>query len=136
MRPIDADELLEHVYRDRLDSRERIANLVKSMPSVQPEREKGTWLVKYIPENMGRKEVYECPKCRYCVNPNDGGIYDFCSACGEDMRGDVEDLPDGDVIPITDEEGNKVGVILKSFVEASQINGLSFSFYVKGQDDC
>lgn len=37
MRLIDADELKEHVYRDRLDSREQIANLIDSMPPVQPE---------------------------------------------------------------------------------------------------
>ena len=35
MRLIDADELIEHVWRDRVDSRERIANLVKSMPTVK-----------------------------------------------------------------------------------------------------
>jgi len=37
MRLIDADELIEHVWRDRLDSRERIADLVKSMPSAEPQ---------------------------------------------------------------------------------------------------
>lgn len=30
---IEANELIEHVWRDRLDSRERIANLVERMPS-------------------------------------------------------------------------------------------------------
>ena len=35
MRLIDGDELIEHVWRDRLDSRERIANLVKSMPTIK-----------------------------------------------------------------------------------------------------
>lgn len=35
MRMIDADELIEHVWRDRLDSRERIANLVESMPTIK-----------------------------------------------------------------------------------------------------
>ena len=35
MRVIDADELIEHVWRDRLDSRERIANLVESMPTIK-----------------------------------------------------------------------------------------------------
>lgn len=35
MRVIDADELIEHVWRNRLDSRERIANLVKSMPTIK-----------------------------------------------------------------------------------------------------
>ena len=34
MRLIDADELMEHVYRDKLDSRESIADMVKSAPTV------------------------------------------------------------------------------------------------------
>lgn len=35
MRLINADELIEHVWRDRVDSRERIANLVESMPTIK-----------------------------------------------------------------------------------------------------
>lgn len=34
MRAIDADELLEHVWREHLDSRERIAELVESRPTL------------------------------------------------------------------------------------------------------
>jgi len=34
MRLIDADELLEHVWRDRLDSRELIVQMVKNAPTV------------------------------------------------------------------------------------------------------
>jgi len=34
MRLIDADELIEHVWRDRLDSRERIATLIDAMPTI------------------------------------------------------------------------------------------------------
>lgn len=34
MRPIDADALMEHVYRDKLDSRELIADMVKNSPTV------------------------------------------------------------------------------------------------------
>ena len=34
MRAIDGDELLEHVWRERLDSRERIAELVERMPTL------------------------------------------------------------------------------------------------------
>lgn len=33
MRLIDADELIEHVWRDRLDSRELIAKMVESAPT-------------------------------------------------------------------------------------------------------
>ncbi len=35
MRPIDADELLEHVWRDKLDSRELIAKLVETQPTIK-----------------------------------------------------------------------------------------------------
>ena len=33
MRLIDADELMEHVYRDKLDSRELIAEMVENAPT-------------------------------------------------------------------------------------------------------
>lgn len=33
MRLIDADELMEHVYRDKLDSRELIADMVNNAPT-------------------------------------------------------------------------------------------------------
>ena len=35
MRLIDADELMEHVYRDKLDSRELIAEMVKNAPTAR-----------------------------------------------------------------------------------------------------
>ena len=38
MRLIDADELMEHVYRDRLDSRERIDQMIKNAPTIEPEQ--------------------------------------------------------------------------------------------------
>lgn len=43
MRLIDADELMEHVYKDRLDSRELIADMVQRAPTIgieQTETEK------------------------------------------------------------------------------------------------
>ncbi len=36
MRLIDADELMEHVYRDKLDSRELIADMVNNAPTIEP----------------------------------------------------------------------------------------------------
>ena len=41
VRMIDADELIEHVYRERLDSRELIAQMVENAPTIEPERENG-----------------------------------------------------------------------------------------------
>ena len=35
MRLIDADELMEHVYRDKLDTRELIAAMVSNAPTVE-----------------------------------------------------------------------------------------------------
>ena len=35
MRLINADELMEHVWRDRLDSRELIAEMVENMPTIE-----------------------------------------------------------------------------------------------------
>lgn len=35
MRLIDADELIEHVWRDRLDSRELIAEMINNAPTVK-----------------------------------------------------------------------------------------------------
>ncbi len=35
MRLIDANELIEHAYRDKLDSRELIANMIKNAPTVK-----------------------------------------------------------------------------------------------------
>ena len=37
MRLIDADELLEYVWRDKLDSREAIARMVESAPTIKAE---------------------------------------------------------------------------------------------------
>lgn len=38
MRPIDADELMEHIGRDRLDSREAIMGMVENAPTIHPEQ--------------------------------------------------------------------------------------------------
>ena len=40
IRPIDANELLEHVYRDKLDSRELIERMVKNAPTIEIDVEK------------------------------------------------------------------------------------------------
>ena len=37
MRLINADALMEHVYRDRLDNRELIAEMVRNAPTIAPE---------------------------------------------------------------------------------------------------
>lgn len=57
MRPIDADELLEHAWRDKLDSRELIAKMIKDAPTAF----KGdlTWVhPKYIPLTSVQNDLF------------------------------------------------------------------------------
>lgn len=71
MRTIDADELLEHVWRERLDSRERIANLVKSMPTIEPQR--------WIPVGEGKpKDGTDC-LVTYSVSYGNNGIVEIAT---------------------------------------------------------
>lgn len=35
MRLVDADELMEHVWRDKLDSRELIAQMIETAPTIK-----------------------------------------------------------------------------------------------------
>ena len=48
MRLIDADELMEHVWRDKLDSRELIAEMVDTAPTIDQCNEKDCLLMKKL----------------------------------------------------------------------------------------
>ena len=57
MRPINADELLEHVWREKLDSRELIAKTIEDIPTIF----KGdlTWIhPKYIPLTSAQNDLF------------------------------------------------------------------------------
>lgn len=87
MRLIDGDELLEHVWRDRLDTRERIANLVKSMPTIKPRN--GKWIDEGFYADGHGAHVFRCPECggriiEYDVDP-------FCRWCGAPMESERDD---------------------------------------------
>lgn len=91
MRLIDADELLEHVWRERLDSRERIEHLVVSRPTITPEPKRGRW-IKH--EDRAGWYCSECATDDYYAyfHNSDTGVYElqdkFCPNCGADMRGE------------------------------------------------
>ncbi len=95
MRLIDADELIEHVWRDRVDSRERIANLVESMPTIKTipatgiaPMVHGRWL-----PIVSYNNTYKCSECgRLLVDITDGlkmvaKHYPYCH-CGAKMDGE------------------------------------------------
>lgn len=83
MRLIDADELIEYVWRDRVDSRERIANLVESMPTVR--ETEGVWTVGKFTEDARRctDRSYRCDECKTFSS----FASNYCPNCGTKMKG-------------------------------------------------
>lgn len=92
MRIIDADELMEHVWRDKLDSRELIAKMIDNAPTVKEISTK-------IPINIFEQLISQKLKTghwishrEYCENlgvmPSGLGAYEWCSNCdcGIDVR--------------------------------------------------
>lgn len=85
MRLIDADELTEMVWRERLDTRERIANLVARQPTIKSMVKHGKW------------DGYICSECNVCADYFISGDFyfdkkpDYCPNCGADMRGENND---------------------------------------------
>ena len=95
MRLIDGDELIEHVWRDRVDSRALIADLVESMPTIKtiPASDAapvvhGRWL-----PIVSYNNTYKCSECgRLLVDITDGlkmvaKHYPYCH-CGAKMDGE------------------------------------------------
>lgn len=94
MRLIDADELTEMVWRERVDSRERIAELIARQPTikvptadVQPAKK-----CKMIPQETdcrGYTDVFICTNCQLhihlgFISQNYGG--NFCIECGAEVE--------------------------------------------------
>lgn len=104
MRLVDADELLEHAWKDKLDSRELIAEMISSAPTVKEipttipiniferllasNRKRGKWIIHYD-DLYPAESTIECSVCReeqyYAIDNN------FCPNCGADMRGDEKE---------------------------------------------
>lgn len=95
MRLIDANELTEMVWRERVDSRERIAELIARQPTIKAPTadvqlvKRGHW--DYSEKENGECEWYFCSECDspaeqlYDDNPL---LSEFCPHCGADMRND------------------------------------------------
>lgn len=91
MRLIDADELIEMAYRMRLDSREQIACMIESAPTIEPEQKRGRWI-----KDCNVAFYWKCSECGaylfwrkedYLLRENDNPNY--CPNCGARMEGDT-----------------------------------------------
>lgn len=97
MRPIDADELTEMVWREQLDTRERIADLIARQPTIERAVKRGKW--KQIAPQSAL-----CSQCGGALKSNGidktgkayifNIVYKYCPFCGADMRGtdDVQQI--------------------------------------------
>ena len=79
MRLIDADALMEHIWRDKLDSRELIAKMVDDAPTIFAER-KGKWEKRW--HSVFKEEI---PCCSVCNNFM-AFRWKFCPNCGAEME--------------------------------------------------
>lgn len=84
MRLIDADELIEIAHRIRLDSRERIEQMIESAPTVDPIKH-GHWTDR-------AKSILGLPTeaCSECAEWSVGYEKNYCPNCGAKMD-EVED---------------------------------------------
>ena len=73
--------ILEKLEGDTVEIKEPLKLIMEiyRIPSAQPERKKGKWLV----DEDGNME---CPFCG-----NTCGFGNYCNECGADLRGDVDD---------------------------------------------
>jgi rubrerythrin len=92
MRLIDADELIEHAWRDKLDSRELIAEMIEKAPTIKEIPTK-------IPINVFEQLISLEPKTgrwqkisadKYSEH---AAYYFRCSECGKDIIGERNYCP-------------------------------------------
>lgn len=63
-------------------------DIVKKLPSAEPERINGHWIDAVIPNDSGGLPVIVCDKCNTFFPLQFGDGHNFCPQCGADMRGE------------------------------------------------
>lgn len=112
MRLIDADELIEHAWRDKLDSRELIAEMIEKAPTIKEiptkipinvfeqlislEPKTGHWIKKekeFIASSRFHPVQEIVSTCSICNAHYIGTHEDFnyCPNCGSKMESEVEE---------------------------------------------
>jgi hypothetical protein len=88
MRLIDANELTEMVWRERLDTRERIANLIARQPTIT-RSVKQCKMIPLEPDCRGYTDVFICTNCHQHIHL--GFIKkeysgNYCLECGAEVE--------------------------------------------------
>ena len=93
MRLIDADELTEMIWRERLDTRERIANLIARQPTIERTVNQCR-MIPQEPDCRGYTDTFFCTNCQLHIHlgfigQRYGGNH--CIECGAEVEdGDAE----------------------------------------------
>ena len=64
---------------------------LKSLPSAQPERKKGTWIPAFNGKFTGGAYWFNCSECGRIVPEVRNGGWNFCPNCGADMKGEKDE---------------------------------------------
>lgn len=88
MRLIDADELAERLWRFELGTREQVAGLVATMPTIEAEPIRhGHWIY----TERGFPLAYGYNRCSVCGRSIGLDSTDYCPNCGAKMDEVTED---------------------------------------------
>lgn len=94
MRLIDADALIawtDNYYVSEKFTVGHFANMVKDMPTIEPERKTGHWI--YRPEWSKYGDVWSCSECGEKTSQSVMGKprFKYCPMCRAKMDGDEDD---------------------------------------------
>ena len=80
----------EPSYTDPLNVLTEVRDRLKALPSAQPERKKGKWILECDAEGEG-DNLYRCPECGCNYSCQEYDIPNFCPNCGSYNGGESDD---------------------------------------------
>lgn len=80
----------EPSYTDPLNVLTEVRDRLKALPSIQPERKKGKWILECDAEGEG-DNLYRCPECGCNYSCQEYDIPNFCPNCGSYNGGESDD---------------------------------------------
>ena len=80
MRTVDADDLLDRVWRGRVGSRELVMKLIREAPTIfeKDDPKRNEW---YLDSNDDYLWAY-CGECEFPISVEDAERFNYCPMCG------------------------------------------------------